>query len=370
MEKGTGHITRYAKVLFPWLCSFLIGFFMAEIVTRYVFHGYATPIERKFHKSDFRKPYPYFVFSGKQGSGILNELGFVGPVPNNPKPPDEYRVLIFGGSTVLFGEPPISKLLEDEFREHGFDGVRVYSFGVLSSVSGQDLARLLYLGVDFEPDLVIMYNGGNDISQSWFYDPRPGYPMNYVVHEANPLLESDIRHYPLFTLIAYGSNFLRNIFPEFFLERFVDLRTLREDVGYNTLGWREKIGDAYIRFMVKASLVSASHGATFRVFLQPTLESKKNLTEEERQVRWEKGQRRHFEETTAILRRRLKDALELGQIKGADLTQVYLNDHEQVFSDVIHTLQEKKHVVVKAILESLKSDPEIRVGIGQGSRHE
>ena len=34
-----------------------------------------------------------------------------------------------------------------------------------------------------KPDLVIAYDGGNDLIQPWAYDPRPGYPFNFLTEE-------------------------------------------------------------------------------------------------------------------------------------------------------------------------------------------
>jgi hypothetical protein len=34
--------------------------------------------------------------------------------------------------------------------------------------------------VDYEPDVVISYGGGNDFHTPYQYDPRPGFPFDFV----------------------------------------------------------------------------------------------------------------------------------------------------------------------------------------------
>lgn len=92
--------------------------------------------------------------------------------PQMPKTREEYRVFFLGGSTVYVGKPPIADLVQRLFHEHGIKNVKVYNFGVVSSVSGMELARIVFELSDLAPDLIVMYNGGNDILQPWSWDRR------------------------------------------------------------------------------------------------------------------------------------------------------------------------------------------------------
>src|SRR5205807_9482988 len=88
--------------------------------------------------------------------------------------------------TVLVGRPgetTIPAAVEAQLQADGVRQARAYSLGVLSFVSGQELALLVHRLIDLKPDLVIAYDGGNDLYEPWVYDPRPGYPFNFVTEE-------------------------------------------------------------------------------------------------------------------------------------------------------------------------------------------
>jgi hypothetical protein len=102
------------------------------------------------------------------------------------KPVDELRIFVLGGSTVVGGRSPLTTIpgiIEADLQSGGWPRARVYNFDVVSFVSGQELSLLVLRLIDLKPDLVIAYDGGNDLFQPWFYDPRPGYPFNYMTEE-------------------------------------------------------------------------------------------------------------------------------------------------------------------------------------------
>ena len=80
----------------------------------------------------------------------------------------------------MFNGAPLEKTIpgqiESELRNRGFSGAKVYNFGIVAAVSGQELALLTHLLVDYAPDFVISYGGGNDLHSPYQYDPRPGFP--------------------------------------------------------------------------------------------------------------------------------------------------------------------------------------------------
>jgi hypothetical protein len=112
----------------------------------------------------WREPRPYFMFGGptdgrtvtllpqmEDGGGRpirLNAEGFrIERDIVNPKPADEVRIFVLGGSTVVLGKPveaTIPAVIEAHLREIGLPQARVYNFGVVSFVSGQELALLVH----------------------------------------------------------------------------------------------------------------------------------------------------------------------------------------------------------------------------------
>lgn len=315
-------------------------------------------IEREFPVQVVRHPKPYTMFGGVKNSKlsediVLNEQGYRGKSPSVPKFPGEFRIFVLGGSTVFVGEPPIADLVEEEFRRNGSEHVKVYNYGVVSSVSSMELSRIVFELSDLEPDLIVMYNGGNDILHPCRYDPRPGYPFNFIVYENNPLLESDVRSYPTFNLLLYGSNLARSFFPHYFVRRFVPMKEERRKAGWGTDDWRTEIAQRYVGNLVKADRISNAFGAGFIAFFQPMVYFKDPLAAEERSYHHHLELQKHCVE----VRERIIEQMNLLEKESApsvvDLSDIYDGTATTVFMDNIHTLQESKGAVASAIYQHI-----------------
>lgn len=108
-----------------------------------------------------RHPRPYIMFKGLEDGVInvqktYNHLGYLGRSPLPLKAAGSYRIFILGGSTVWEGNPTIPDLLQKEFIRNGYPQVEVFNYGVMSSNSSMELARLVFEVLDFRPDLVVM----------------------------------------------------------------------------------------------------------------------------------------------------------------------------------------------------------------------
>ncbi|MBL7069753.1 MAG: SGNH/GDSL hydrolase family protein [Candidatus Omnitrophica bacterium] len=281
----------------------------------------------------------------------LNCLGYRGRAPSVLKGPDEFRIFVVGGSTVFAGETSIPDLLQKEFDKRGFNNVKVYNFGVVSSVSGQEISRILFEISDFKPDLIVMYNGNNDIMQPYYMDPRPGYPLNFIVYENNPVL-SDVRSYPRLTLLLYGSNLLRHLFPNYFVRKLVPLRKLQREARHMSREWKGDIIKTYVKNLAKAAKISKAFGAEFIAFFQPTIYSKKYLSpgEEKRARPDEKEYYKQMRQRTLAELRRLEEA---EPITIVDLSDIYADIRDTVFSDPVHTYQESKTMVAEQIFQNI-----------------
>lgn len=324
------------------------------------------PIEQRFPVEVFRKPRPYTMFGGLPKARFdfenargehefetLNSMGYRGPEPVVPKPAGEYRIIVLGGSTVFLGDPPIPASLEEEFRRNNLQHVKVYNFGVISSVSSMELAQIVFEVSELEPDLVVMYNGGNDILGPFRHDPRPGYPFNFLVYEGNPLLESDVRSYPAFSMLAYGSNLARYFFPSFFLDKFSSFDELRAEVNWGSEAWRDDIAHIYVHNLVKAHTIANSFGADFIAFAQPILYFKQTPAPEEADLAGNNERKQHCLD----VRQRIRDKIEQEEInatvKVVDLSVIYDDTADWVFTDAIHIRQEAQPVIIQAMYQNL-----------------
>jgi len=327
------------------------------------------PVEQRFPVEVFRNPQPYTMFGGTPNakfeyedehgvrqSETLNGLGYRGKEPVLPKPADEYRVFMLGGSTVFLGEPPIPVLLEEEFKQQGWPQINVYNFGVISSVSSMELARLVFEITELEPDLIVVYNGGNDILGPYRHDPRPGYPFNFLVYENNPLLESNVASYPAFALLAYGSNMARYFFSAYFAEKFANFDQLREETKWGSAQWKEQTAKIYVSNLVKADKISHAFGAEFIAFAQPLLYFKDHPASEEADLAGNSERTKYCLDVRQKIREEIEKSGINPTVKIVDLSDIYDNTADWVFTDAIHTTQDSKLIVAQEMYKHITQD--------------
>lgn len=351
-EAATSFETKCGR-FFTRVLMIMIPLLLLDYISPMLWFHRRSEIERKFPVGVARKPKPYAMFGGER-NGIIrkerfNGLGYRGNESAIPKPSDEFRVFMLGGSTVLNGEPPIAVLLEEEFRNNNKGNVKVYNFGVASGVSSMELAQILFEISDLEPDLIIMYNGANDILHPYTWDPRPGYPFNFIVYENNPLLESDVRSYPTFNLLLYGSNLARSLFPHHFVRSFIPLKEEKKKANWGSAGWRDKIAQIYINNLVKARMISNTFGSNYIAFFQPLVYYKDSLSTEERTHRWNEDLKNHCIDIRSRILKKIKLCSNESEPLLIDLSDVYDSTPTRVFIDEAHTLQESKPTMAKAI---------------------
>lgn len=171
-------LRRMARRLATGVMTTLLALVLVEIAGRAAFATLGMDVaalkpaaDSAGEKGNFA-PHPFLPYSGRpharSGETTNNSLGFRGPDFTRYKAPNAYRILIFGGSntygTATGDLPPWPELLEREL--NGADsGTRweVYNFGVIGANSAFSLVNLALTGVHFDPDMVIDYDGGNDM---------------------------------------------------------------------------------------------------------------------------------------------------------------------------------------------------------------
>jgi hypothetical protein len=248
----------------------------------------------------WREPRPYFMFGGPSdgrtlsllpqmddGGGRpirLNAEGFrIEREIINPKPASELRIFVLGGSTVVLGKPieaTLPRLIEAHLQANGLPQARVYNFGVVSFVSGQELALLVHRLIDLKPDLVIAYDGGNDLFQPWAYDPRPGYPFNYVTEEeAMSALSNAEGDMKTVASLARDSAVVQALLgtTDWINRVSIRIASLRRAVNYGGAQWKAAVVAAYVRNITAMCRVARANGALFVDFFQPLLAYSKTL---------------------------------------------------------------------------------------------
>jgi lysophospholipase L1-like esterase len=334
---------KFKWLLFGFL--FLLVFFViGEIFFRYLY----TKISPFDERIAVRFATPFTMFSNF-------DYGTKEP----PKSRGELRIFMLGGSTVAYGNPPLPVCVEQELKRRGFGEVHVFNYGVISQNSSQELARLVFHVLDSEPDIVVIYDGGNDIMDPLLYDPRPGFPFNFLAYENNVLFK-DVGEYPWPSLLAYGSDMLRHLFRHYFFEKFGNFSNLRRDAGYGTYPWSEKIARIYAGNLAKAGRICRAYNVEYAAFFQPIIFYKRHaVSETEKNILagWpqEEGKlvRPFTNDVRAKILRNIKEEQKSSPFTFHDFSGIFSDSTDAVFTDYIHVNEASNRKIAATICDSL-----------------
>jgi hypothetical protein len=337
----------------------------------------------------WREPRPYFMFGGPTGGRTVNLLpqmdegagrairlnaeGFrIEREIVNPKPADEVRIFVLGGSTVVGGRPitaTIPAVIEAHLQANGLPQARVYNFGVLSFVSGQELSLLVHRLIDLKPDLVIAYDGGNDVYEPWVYDPRPGYPFNFVTEEeAMSILSNAGGDAKTIASLARDSALVQALLgtTDWFDRMRIRLDRLRTTVNFGSAQWKEAVVAAYAHNLTAMCRVARANGALFAAFFQPILAYSKTLDSAQftdaggdLMVPGMREQRALVPQ--AVAAQFPAPSVEVG-CRFSDLSGL-LEDQPTAFSDAVHVDKEANQLIGGRIADGLLAWPALRPNI-------
>ena len=116
-----------------------------------------------------------------------NADGFRVPSPNYPlpkkKPQSQLRIAVLGSSAVELGSTyeatlpgSLRTLLRNRYPSRD---IEVINAAIQSCVSRQSIVHLVFAVVNYEPDIVILHDGVNDIGMPLTYESRPNFPYNF-----------------------------------------------------------------------------------------------------------------------------------------------------------------------------------------------
>jgi lysophospholipase L1-like esterase len=110
---------------------------------------------------------PYFNYGMNPQHEDVNTMGYRGDLVPLEKPEDTYRIVTLGGSTTFGWHVDTAdtwpQQLETVLRfDLGYENVEVVNLASLAYNSHGSVTNLFIRGVNFDPDLVIVYHGIND----------------------------------------------------------------------------------------------------------------------------------------------------------------------------------------------------------------
>ncbi len=182
------------------------------------------PVENdRFISHDVRLPDSVMSHNTKIVHHYTNADGFRVPsldyeLPKK-KPAGQLRLAVLGSSAVQLAtdyETTLPGSLRTVLREKlpGRD-VEVINAGIQSCVSRQSIAHLLFTVADYQPDIVILYDGFNDIMLPLNYESRSNFPYNFQTMEAAWEEYRSERRDPLWRLALERSHLYRALRSRF-----------------------------------------------------------------------------------------------------------------------------------------------------------
>jgi hypothetical protein len=276
-----------------WLAAFLVAgsFVVALLVAELVLRARAGPARIPFHNV----LYPYVMFrapadvvwrspgpspssrTGEVAVETTNADGFRTPaagyaVPRS-RPGGQTRIAVVGGSTVRVGTSfdtslpgALRRALRKRFPEQD---IEVINAGIISAVSSQELVELVTELVDFDLDLLVVYDGINDSGQMLYFEDRPDFPYFFGALENAWTAYLEDRSAPAWQLLLGRSALARSLWPERFgsLERssVVPPERLIDDVEL-----RRRYARAHQANWAKMHRIADAYGIAAYFVLQPT----------------------------------------------------------------------------------------------------
>jgi lysophospholipase L1-like esterase/multisubunit Na+/H+ antiporter MnhC subunit len=162
------------------LTALVIGItcLMLEAVLHFYFSHYGSQTDRIKYvmtREEIRNlnnilvPLPYVNYVPSPDYPDHNSLGYRGPDIAIPKPKGVYRIVALGGSTTYSSATSyadsypaqLQNVLRDEY---GYTNVEVINGGFIGYTTWETLVNFEFRVLELEPDMIILYEGVNDIT--------------------------------------------------------------------------------------------------------------------------------------------------------------------------------------------------------------
>jgi hypothetical protein len=308
-------MTRVALVVFQTLLLFTL----AEAAARVVEWRYPGTSEIAFDYA------PYRMLRMTKAPWPLNHEGF------RARELASYRhtfLIEFLGGSVCLGigtnaGKTVPERLEEALHEAGLRRAAVLNLCQGGATSAQELAILLQYGLPLAPQVVLSFDGANDLLH-----PRP---VGDDESPNLPYLNAEIRS-------RFDHSFAAHLAFARVAARALP-RQRREGPGVPV----EEVLDSYFYSLQAAKVLAEARGSLYAVILQPSLHYQKPWSQKEKNMWGERAQtsRRAGEIYAAA-------DTQLGHWRGDsfDLAAVFRDTRETVYSDSVHFVGERGYAML------------------------
>ncbi|WP_268544146.1 SGNH/GDSL hydrolase family protein [Candidatus Nitrosotenuis cloacae] len=287
----------------------------------------------KYDVSAIRKNEP----NQKLDTLSINSLGFRGPEMQFNKEPDEYRIVLVGGSTTFgMGAPSdsstIPAYLEDMLQDKFGTKIKVINAGVIAAGSVEEAYYIKKELIQLRPDLIIVFDGYNDAFNIKLSEINEN--VEYEKLEKRTFIERIGKKY--FSELAFPNVIYQSIHDD------MQIRYLTEDVKKeNTKKWINRWNE--ICHLGKET------GFELLVTVQPMVgTSDRKLTPIEEEIHSKAKTQKIIEFLNA-----LGESVDEIDCASADLRHTFDGVNEQVFFSAVHTGSFGNKIIAEKMYEKV-----------------
>ena len=277
----------------------------------------------------------------------INNEGFRGDEINISKIDNDYRIIIIGGSTV-FGsgvsndEQTIPYELNKIF-DKKYINVEVINAGISSITSFEELHHFKEKLIHLKPDLMIFYDGSNDVEYKKTSDPE------ILKTDANELQIKDIQKYLRTPVVIYRHVLSPIIHPQ--TENVMNGNNLSDTANSNSYNFEisNAITSLWYEHITEFCEISNNEQIKSVVIIQPTLnQNKKPLSEYEKSI-YEKSN--HTKKTFNLLIQKSNSLTNCSKVY--DFTNIFENISTGVYIDSVHVNNQGNKIIAEKIYEKI-----------------
>lgn len=298
-------------------------------------------------------PYIHFKlqeFNGKHHQ--INAKGIRKTVNNNLKNKnDSFKIFCFGGSTLLgtgardaYTIPSrLSSYIHQSFPNKNVEIINFGCHGYNRSI--ENIQLQLELLADHKPDLVIFYDGVNEVISAQ-ENQKAGYPTNAANRQNE--FKTGFSYKRKIGLLFSSSNIKRLIT---FLQRKV-FKTKPMEVP-NTENLSSQVAQQYVRALKITKALANQYNFKVYNFLQPMIYLNKPLTNHEETMAKSNG---HFEKLYISTYKNIRQNQELQKdTTFIDISAMFANDQNTIYTDFCHIAERGNDSIAKNIFSFLQS---------------
>jgi len=265
----------------------------------------------------------------------INSLGFRGMEIQRDKEPEEYRIIMVGGSTTFgLGAPndseTIPAYLQNMFQDKFGTRIKVINAGVIAASSAQEVYYVKKELIQLKPDLIIAFDGYNDAFNVQLSEVDEN--TKYEKLEKRTLVEKIGKQY--FSQFAFPNVIYQNIHDS------MQIQYLTEEVKKeNTQKWLNRWNEV--------CQISKDNGSELLVIVQPMIgTSDRKLIHAEQKIYDEPKTKKVIEFLNA-----LGDSIDRLECNSADLRHTFDDVNGQVFFSAVHTGSFGNKIIAEKIYE-------------------